>query len=96
MSTKEEAEKLNQQFKGLTDEHLLSLMANRVPGSIDAIMAKRELTRRERLEQYELNLKLVAEQERWMKSTTKLTAVYTTVSTLAGAAVGALLTWWLK
>ena len=67
MATAEESKRLAELHQSRTDEELVSTKANHVEGSLEAIWANRKLELRARLHQHELNLKLLAEQECWMK-----------------------------
>jgi hypothetical protein len=88
----EDAEQLADRLRSHTDAQLASAKADRTPGNLQVILVDREIARRERLHQHELDLKLIAEQVRWMK----FTAILGPVTTIIGIIVGALLTFWLQ
>lgn len=92
MATKETAERM----KDMSDDELARVLAIDAGQRPNVVLAQQEFKRRARLIQHDLNLKLLAEQERWMKSTTKITAWTTSAATLIGAAAGVILTFWLK
>ena len=92
MVTTDEAKRLSEQYKSHSDEQLCTLMANRTPGSIEAILASGELAQRyaqrEREEQHKLDLELLAQQIKWMKFSA-LTGIGETI-------LGVLLGAWLQ
>lgn len=95
MATKEMAERM----RDMSEDDLARIQATE-SGRPNAVLVKQEFERRARKAQHDLNLELLREQERWMKSATKFNA-WTNVASaligaLTGASVGALLTFWLK
>lgn len=93
---KDPVQRLADELKSLSDAELAARHNNSGPGSLTIILADKEFERRARVEQHELNMKLMAEQERWMKSTAKVSAWVTLAAALIGATAGVLLTFWLQ
>jgi hypothetical protein len=96
MATTDRAKELTELLKGYTTEAIVTFTANRLPDSLEVLLANRELAQRDahhaRSEQHELDLKLIAEQVRWMK----FTAILGAVTTIIGTILGVLLTIWLQ
>lgn len=92
MITTDQANRLTEQYKSHNDEQLCTIIANRTPGSIEAILASGELAQRyaqrEREEQHKLDLELLAEQVKWMK----FSALTGIGGTMLGVVLGACLT----
>jgi hypothetical protein len=84
--------KLAETLRGLSDVDLAAYRSDKVDSSVQGTLAQKELERRARVHQHELDLKLVANQVRWMK----FSAILTAASTLIGTIAGALLTMWLQ
>jgi len=83
---------LEEKFKALPDAELARYLAEGTPNSVEVVLIQKEFARRDRLEQHQLDLKLIAEQVRWMK----FSAVIGIVGTIVGVLLTALLTWWLQ
>jgi hypothetical protein len=90
--TNQIAEEHAKRLRESTDEHLAVVKAGRVTGNLEAILADQEMARRDRLKQHELDVKLIADQVRWMKFST----VAGVLGTIVGAIIGALLTYLLQ
>lgn len=88
----EPTRKLAEDLRNISLEDLAIFRADKLEGSLPVILADKEFERRARLEQHKLDLDLVFEQVRWMK----FTAILASVTTLLGAIVGAILTFWLQ
>ena len=88
--------RVNEIYKGYTDEQLMTLIANQAAGSIDADLGDRELELRRRLHRHQLDMNVMAEQVRWMKCLPVLCAGVTLGSAVIGALGGVLLMIWLQ
>ena len=75
-------------LKGYTTERVLLSKSDRNPGSMHVLLADRELERRARIEQHELDRKLIAEQVRWMK--------FSVLASIVSALAGVILGWYLQ
>jgi hypothetical protein len=90
--TDEVAAEQARRLRESSDEHLAVVKAGRAPGNLEAFLADQEIARRDRLKQHELDLRLIADQVRWMKFST-FAGVF---GTIAGAIIGALIAYWLQ
>ena len=91
MATKEMAERM----RDMPEDDLAKIQATE-SGRPNEVLAQQEFQRRARKAQHDLNLELLREQEGWMKSASKFNAWTNVAAALIGAAVGVLLTSWLK
>ncbi len=85
-------ETLAKAIRKMSAVELAGFRANKTDNSVPAILAERELERRTRIHQHELDLDLLFKQGRWMKWST----LATVGATLIGAIAGAMLTYWLQ
>jgi hypothetical protein len=77
----------SEELSKLSLDELAKIRTNKIAESLPAILIDKEFEHRARIEQHELDLKLVARQVRWMK----FSAILGIISALAGAIVGAYL-----
>jgi hypothetical protein len=83
---------LAEEIRKMPDEELAAFRADKLDSSIYAILADKEFERRERLQQHQLDRRLIAEQVQWMK----FTAILGVVGTIAGTIIGVFLTYLLQ
>lgn len=78
--------------ENLSIDDLAELRAGIADNSQKAVLIDNEIDRKKRIHQHELDLKLLNKQAKLMKTSNIIIAI----STIAGAIVGALLTFWLR
>lgn len=93
-----DAQEIIDRLRNSTDGELATLRAAQKGGGhlLSGILIDQEIARRERLHQHELDLKLIADQVRWMKFTAIITAAATLIAAVVGAIAGAVLAYWLQ
>ena len=72
-------------LKKKSDDRLADWQSQFHPNSDTYILAEKEWQRRERLEQHELDLKILREQTKWMKFSAALGVVAVIVGAILGA-----------
>jgi hypothetical protein len=87
---------LEETLKKMPDDELVRFQGQHENNAQYRILAEKEFQRRERAEQHELDLNLIADQVRWMKFSAILSAAAAIVAAIVGAIGGAILTFWLQ